>query len=68
MVEQLVADEAEKLSRKMIALAKQGDFRSLKYCLDQLLPKRSGRPLDFQLPTINSVRDLPAAMATILAK
>jgi len=65
LVEQLVAGDAEKLSRKMIELAKSGNVRCLEYCLDRLLPKRSGRPLDFELPTINSVQDLIAAMATI---
>ena len=65
LVEQLVAGDAEKLGRKMIELAKQGNVRCLEYCLDRLLPKRSGRPLDFQLPAINNVQDLIAAMATI---
>jgi hypothetical protein len=65
LVEQLVAGEAEQLTRKMIELAKAGNVRCLEYCLDRVLPKRSGRPLDFQLPTINNARDLMAAMAAI---
>lgn len=65
LVEQLIAGEAEQLTRKMLELAKGGNVRCLEYCLDRILPKRSGRPLDFQLPTINSARDLIAAMAAI---
>ena len=65
LVEQLVAGEAEKLSRKMIELAKDGNVRCLEYCLDRLLPKRSGRPVDFELPPINSVQDLISVMATV---
>jgi len=57
--------DAEKLSRKMLELAKKGNVRCLEYCLDRLLPKRSGRPLDLQLPAINSVQDLIAAMTTV---
>jgi len=45
-VEQLVEGDAEKLSRKMLELAKKGNVRCLEYCLDRLLPKRSGRPLE----------------------
>jgi hypothetical protein len=56
LVEQLVDNDAEKLTRKLVQLALAGDVRCLQYCLDRLLPKRSGRPLDFQLPTINSVQ------------
>ena len=65
LVEQVVCGDAEALSRKMSELAKQGNVRCLEYCLDRLLPKRSGRPLDLQLPSINDVRDVRAAMAAI---
>jgi hypothetical protein len=65
LVEQLVEGDAEKLSRKMLELAKKGNVRCLEYCLDRLLPKRSGRPLDLQLPAINGVHDLIAAMSAI---
>ncbi len=65
LVEQLVSGDAEELGRKMIELAKQGNVRCLEYCLDRLFPKRTGRPLDFQLPDVNSVQDLVAAMAKI---
>jgi hypothetical protein len=65
MVEQLVSGDAEALSRKMIELAKEGNVRCLEYCLDRLLPKRSGRPLDLQLPRINGVHDVMAAMVAI---
>jgi hypothetical protein len=65
LVEQLVAGDAEELSQKMIELAKQGNVRCLEYCLDRLLPKRRGRPLDLQLPRINSVHDVMAAMAAV---
>ena len=67
LVEQLVEGDAEKLSRKMLELAKKGNVRCLEYCLDRLLPKRSGRPLDLQLPAITSVHDLIAGMSAVAA-
>jgi hypothetical protein len=65
LVEQLVARDAEELSRKMLELAKAGNVRCLEYCLDRLLPKRSGRSLDIQLPPIKNVHDVVLAMAAI---
>jgi hypothetical protein len=65
LVEQLVSGDAEELSQKMIELAKQGNVRCLGFFLDRLFPKRSGRPLDLQLPRINSVHDVKAAMAVV---
>ena len=65
LIEKLVEGDAEKLSRKMLELAKKGNVRCLEYCLDLLLPKRSGRPLDLQLPTINGVHDLIAGISAI---
>jgi hypothetical protein len=61
LVEKLVCGDAEELTQKMIELAKQGKIRCLEHCLDRLLPKRSGRPLDLQLPSINGVHDVNAA-------
>ena len=49
----------------MIELAEAGNVRCLEYCLERLLPKRSGRPLDLKLPAIGGVRDVLAAMAAV---
>ena len=66
MLEQLVEGEGEDLTRKFIDLAKAGDVRCLQSCMDRLLPKRHGRPLDVQLPKINSVHDIAPAMTAIM--
>ena len=65
MLEELVEGEAPKLTRKLLELALGGDVRCLHYCLDRLLPKRRGRPLDLQLPKITGVHDVATAMAAI---
>jgi hypothetical protein len=64
-LEELVEGEGEKLIRKLLERALGGDPRCLQYCVDRLLPQRRGRPVDLQLPQINSVQDVPPAMAAI---
>jgi hypothetical protein len=66
MLEQLVEGEGETLVQKVIDKGKGGDVRCLQYLLDRILPKRRGRPLDLRLPKINSVQDIPAAMAAVM--
>jgi hypothetical protein len=63
LVEQLVRGEAEKIARKLIELATGGNVRCIEIALDRLAPKRSGRPIDFQLPEIKNSHDVVAAMA-----
>jgi hypothetical protein len=65
LVEQLIGDEAEKLTKKLVELALAGNVRCLELCLDRLSPQRSGRPVDFLLPAIKDVKDVVPAMAAI---
>jgi hypothetical protein len=64
-IEQLMDNEAERMTKKMIELALDGDAHALKFCLDRMLPRRSGRPIDLQLPSIEDPRDIIAALAAI---
>jgi hypothetical protein len=66
LLEELVENEGESLTRKMIELGKAGNVRSLEYCLDRLLPQRHGQPISLQLPKINSVKDVAPTMAAVL--
>jgi len=65
LVEQLVADEAERITRKLIQLALGGNVRCIQHCLERLSPPRNVRPVDLQLPAIKDARDIVAAMAAI---
>jgi hypothetical protein len=65
LVEHLVDGEAEKLARKLIELATGGNVRCLEIALDRIAPKRSGRPIDFQLPEVKTIHDVVAAMAAV---
>jgi len=63
--EELVAREGEKLIQKTVELALAGNVKCLQMCLDRLMPRRAGRPLDVTLPAVNEARDIVAAMAAI---
>jgi len=65
LVEQLLDDDAETLTRTVIQLALKGNVRCLHDCLERLAPRRNGRPVDFQMPAIKQTQDLVAAMAAI---
>jgi hypothetical protein len=65
LVEQLLSDEAENLTRKLIELAKNGNVGCLRDCIERLAPRRNGRAVDFQLPAIKHTQDIVAAMAAI---
>jgi hypothetical protein len=66
LIEALLEGEAEEIGRKLIELAKGGDRRALKICLDRLLPARRGCPVSFDMPPIETAADLPKATAAIL--
>jgi hypothetical protein len=65
LLEEMVAGEEEKLAQKAVELALAGNVKCLHFCLDRLMPRRTGRPLDFTLPAINEARDIAAATAAI---
>jgi hypothetical protein len=65
LIEELVGNEAENLTRKAIQRALTGDVRCLQFLLERLLPKRNGRPIDLSITAVNSAHDVVNAMATV---
>ena len=68
--EALLEGEAEKLTRKCIELAMDGDTVALRLCLERIYPARRDRPVTFPLPPITSARDaadIAAAVAEAVA-
>ncbi len=65
-VEQLLDGEAEALTRKLIALALQGDGPALRLCLDRLLPPRKDRAVAFALPKLERAADVVLAHAALV--
>jgi hypothetical protein len=62
---ELVENEGETLTRKLIDLAKTGNPRFLLYCMDRLLPQRRGQPINLELPKIDRVQDVAPAIAAV---
>ncbi|ATQ68734.1 DUF5681 domain-containing protein [Methylosinus trichosporium] len=67
LAEALLDGEAEKLTRKAIELALDGDGVALRLCLERIAPPRKDRPVGFPLPNIERPADAVAASAAILA-
>jgi len=66
-VEALLGGEAEKLTRRCIELALDGDMAALKLCMDRIAPAPKGRRLALDLPAIASAADVLRALGAVLA-
>jgi len=66
-VEALLDGEAEKLTRKAIEMALDGDTVALRLCLERIYPPRKDRPVTFALPPITSARDAADISAAVAA-
>ena len=64
-MEQMLEGEAERLTRKVIDLALGGDHTALRLCMDRLVPPRRVRPIHLDLPPIDTVQQILAAMASV---
>jgi len=64
--EALLDGEAEALTKKAIEVAKTGDPKALKLCIERILAPRRDRPVSFKLSPIKSAGDHPRALAQIL--
>jgi hypothetical protein len=65
--EALLEGEAEKLTRKVIELALDGDTVALRICMERICPARKDRPVAFALPPINTARDAADVMSDVLS-
>ena len=67
LMEGLLADDAEAIGRKAIAMAKQGDMAAIRLCMDRLAPVPKGEPVAFELPPLEKPADSVVAAAEIVA-
>ena len=63
----LLDGEAEKLTRKAIELALDGDMTALRLCMERIVPARRDRPVLVDLPRIESARDASMAASALVA-
>jgi hypothetical protein len=59
---------AERVLRKVQEMAEAGDMRAAELLLKRLWPERKGRPVEMELPALNTADDLPRAMAAVAAE
>jgi hypothetical protein len=65
-IEALLEGEADALTRKAIEMAKAGDMQALRLCMDRLAPPRKDRSVTFELPSIDTLEDLPRATRALM--
>jgi Family of unknown function (DUF5681) len=63
--EVLLDGESEKLARKAITMALEGDTTAMRLCLERILPPRRDRPVSFALPRLGGAGDAARMMAAI---
>jgi hypothetical protein len=67
LMQSLLAESAESIGRKVIALAEEGDIAAIRVCVDRLAPALKDEPVDIELPPLEKPADSVAAAATIVA-
>jgi len=66
-VEAMLDGDAEAITQKAIAMAKDGDGAAIRLCLERLMPARKDSPIQFELPPIGTASDIVAASTAMLA-
>ncbi|MDQ2763245.1 MAG: hypothetical protein M3Y22_07045 [Pseudomonadota bacterium] len=63
----MLEGDHERLTRKAIDMALEGDGPALRLCLDRLSPPRKDAPISFSLPPVATAADTVAASTAVLA-
>jgi hypothetical protein len=65
--EALLDGEADRLTRRAVELAAEGDPTALRLCLERIVAPRRERAVKFDLPPIESAADIARAMGAVAA-
>jgi hypothetical protein len=65
LLQSLLEGDGEKIAKKAIQMAKDGDRAAMRICMDRLVPLRKHDPVTCELPPLDKAADTVAAMATI---
>lgn len=65
IAEQLMAGDVEAVTKSVLAAAMSGDMQAARLILDRVAPVRKGRPVEFELPAIDTASDVAAATGAI---
>jgi hypothetical protein len=66
-LESIMEGESEVITRKAIEMAKGGHMAAIRLVVDRLAPAGKERPIDFELPALNTPADAVTASAAIAA-
>ena len=66
LLEALLDGKAEELTKKAIQMAGAGDPAMMRLCIERLIPPRKDRPINFELPPLQTTQDASVAMLKIL--
>ncbi len=64
--EALLDGEAEAITRKAIEKAKEGDMAAIRLCLERILPAIKSRPIEIDLPPVETAQDIQAAQGAVI--
>jgi len=65
-VEVLLDNDAERLTRKAVELALEGDVTALRLCLDRIAPAPKGRRIALDLPRVETAGDVAKALDALM--
>jgi len=65
-LESLLDGQAEALTQKAIDMALEGDMQALRLCLDRIYPPRKSRPIEIELPKVETAEDVQSAQAAVI--
>ncbi len=66
-IQAMMDGEGEEITRTAIELAKMGELTAIRLVLERILPPRKDSLISFAMPHIDSVDDIPLAMASLVA-
>jgi Family of unknown function (DUF5681) len=66
-LENIMEGESEVITRKVVEMAKGGHITAIRLVIDRLAPVQKDRPVDFELPPLDTPADAVAASAAIVA-
>lgn len=62
----LLDGEGEKITRKAVERALEGDSVALRLCMERLVPPRKSRAIELDLPAIETADDLVKGMSAVI--
>jgi hypothetical protein len=64
--EAMLDAEGDDLTRQLVAMAKEGDRTALRLCIERVLPRGTSRPIEFELPRVDTAAAARQAVADIV--